>query len=46
MRFGTMGTRLTGLREKDRGPTMSWPPDLLTQPRDQGQEALLALIKQ
>jgi hypothetical protein len=34
-RFGTMGTRLTGLREKDRGPTMSQP----TWPRDLGQEA-------
>jgi hypothetical protein len=27
-RFGTIGTLLTGLREKDRGPTMSWPLDL------------------
>jgi hypothetical protein len=34
-RFGIMGTRLTGLREKDRGPTMSRP----THPRDLGQEA-------
>jgi hypothetical protein len=36
MRFGTMGTRLIGLREKDRGGgTMSWPTHL----RDSGQEA-------
>jgi hypothetical protein len=35
MRFGTVGTRLTGVGEKNRGPTTSWP----TQPRDLGQEA-------
>jgi hypothetical protein len=34
MRFDTMGTRLTRLSEKDRGPTMGWP----TQPRDLGKE--------
>jgi hypothetical protein len=34
-RFGTMGTRLTRLKEKDRGPTTSQP----TRPRDPGHEA-------
>jgi hypothetical protein len=30
-----MGTQLAGLREKERGPTMSHP----TRPKDPGQEA-------
>jgi hypothetical protein len=34
-RFGTMGTELAGLEEKDRGHTMSQP----TWPKDPGQEA-------
>jgi hypothetical protein len=35
MSFGAMGTRLTGLREKDGGPTVSQP----ARSRDLGQEA-------
>jgi hypothetical protein len=35
MRFDTMSTWLTGLREKEGGPTMDQP----TRPEDLGQEA-------
>jgi hypothetical protein len=35
MRFASMGTGPTGLREKDRGAAMSWP----SRPKGPGQEA-------